>query len=568
MEPVTVVGTGPLAGGRDPGLDWLVAVGASPLWGTMLPDFLGPAGPAWQSLGIDALVLHGRAAEPCALALQAGEGTLHLRRLPLTEGSWSGSLAGGGIREGMPVGTEGLRQHLLEEGWASLPSASAVLLTGPAALRSRLGSLRLRPLLGESQPEHERTVSYLADRGGLGSRLAQLHRIWALAFAGPAGAAQHEAVPPEAEEADEPPFSMLVPLREWLLSFNNRSVYFPRPAREQIYEQFVARNLLSQLESRRQPVHPQSACPAGCPKSCREHQEYRRFDEPVLAFGPQLGVFDLEAVDALARFADALGIDLLEGAGLVAWLMECLESGWLEPVRFGLPGLPRWDPEDLDPLDDSIHNASLAGGLLESLFLGGSAGGEPLVDLRAAALLMGGQAGEAAVYLAAGHNGWQSPSPIWGPDFLVPLALPVRTLLRDRYEHLPPVELGQRAARWLVVELALANLGICPERRRWAHDGGLQQAYARRSGGHGGWEEHHRRLAGLLERELEHVPLPTHRGEETLARSLLLSQLSILPDADLDRWVARMRRDTAEGCRSYLALVRHGVEEYLQLQGS
>lgn len=567
-EPVTVLGTGPLAGGADAGAGWLVAVGGSPVWGGLVPDFLGRAGPAWDALGIDALVLHGQAAEECALALVAAHGRVELRRLPVSEEVWRDPRRTGPGLGGDAVGLEALRLHLLSAGWSGLPARAQVLLTGPAARRSSMGSLRLRPLLQPPLPESEQTVSCLVSRGGLGSRLAQQHRVVALAFAGGgAGGGGEEPDPPAGPPDGEPdrlPFSMLVPLRDWLLSFNNRSIFFARTAREELYEFLVARNLLSQLESRGQPMLPQADCGRACPKSCLEPHEYCRADEPVLAFGPQIGVFDLDAVQALTRFADALGVDLLEGAALTAWLMECLESGWLEPAQLGVPGLPRWDPEDFDPAEDSWHNAATAGGILETLLLGTRSLERLPADLRGAALRIGGQAGQAAVYLAAGPLGWMSPSPVWGPDFLCPLALPVRLMLRDRYEYVPPTELGLRAARWLTVELALANLGICPERRSWALAGGLEQAFLERGGGRGGWEEHHRGLARKLEQRIEHVPLPSRRGEETLMRSLLLAQLQILPDPDLDRWVARMRRDTSGACRAYLAQVSRGVDEYLK----
>ena len=555
----TVFGSGPFVDQQ--GLSWLVAAGLSPGWGCVLPDFLGPVGPAWRSLGLDALVLHGRAPGPCCLELLRSRAGFRAYSLPLGSRPWAG-LAGAKGTDSGSVGVDALQEWLLDNCRGG-PGCMA-LLAGPAAELSEIGSLRTR-VLGAREGE-EGQPRLLAGRGGLGSRLVRVHGVHGLVLG-------EQGLPaplpflqkPGQEDGSFPdlPCTNLQPMREWLSFFNGRSIYFPRAAREELYELLIARSLLSQIEASAQPTTLLPQCGSGCERPCQgAYREYRRSDEPLLALGPQLGVFDLDSVEALIRFVDVLGLDLLEGAGLVAWLMECMDSGWLDPADLGAFGRPRWDPESIDPQEDSEYNAALAGAVLEHLFLQRESVAEPRPDLRAAATTLGGRAGEVAAYLAQGDRGWLAPSPVWSPDSLVPLALPVRSLLHDRYEYLPPDELGRRAGRWLVVELAMANLGICPEHRPWAIRGGLEQAAVQR-GCEVSCEEHHRRVARELEQALQHGPWSTVRVQDTLLRYLLQAQLSLVPDPDLDRWVARMLRDREEACDRYFAEIRGGVLETL-----
>ncbi len=52
-------------------------------------------------------------------------------------------------------------------------------------------------------------------------------------------------------------------------------------------------------------------------------------------FGPRIGNSDLESVCRLARASNRQGIDLMSLGGVLSWLMECLEKGYLDPNQLG-----------------------------------------------------------------------------------------------------------------------------------------------------------------------------------------------------------------------------------------
>ncbi len=545
---------------RATGGAWLCAAAPSPTWGALAADALGPAGQGWLGLGLSSLVIHGRAASPCALRLRGAAGRLRLEQIVLDPAQCF--QAEEPESDEAPVGGDALLGRLAQAGWGAQPAD--VVLVGPAALCVHYGGLRLRRL-GQGPAQAQGRPPLLLSRGGLGSQLATEHNLLALVFEGEdtdsPGAAEPEA---ERRSRSLLPPNNLVSLREWLTCFSHRSVYFPRGAREETYEFLVARSLLTQMEVSGRSTELRAECGRACSGPCQAPgREYRRSDEALLSLGPHLGVFDLDAVDALLRFVDVLGVDPLEAAGSVAWLMECLASAWLEPAQLGVYQRPRWDPDDFDPQPDSEHNAALAGTLLEGLYLNCSRALRGLGDLRAAHRDFGPRAADAAVFLAAGRSGWSCPPPVWVPDLLLPLALPLRALLHDRYEYLPPLELGKRAGSWLCAELALLDLGICPEQRSWALGAGLNELL-REQGVAGSWRERYRPLAARLQRQLAPRPFPTLRSQDMLARYLVQAQVSLAPDAELDRWVARVFRDGEAACRDYALAWQRGLEDELE----
>lgn len=557
---ITVIGgTGGL-GGTSPSLGWLVAAGVSPAWGAPFVELLGSAGAAWAGLGVDALVLEGSAPNPTALRVTGAGPRLRVESLALPSDAWSSPPDGG--EAPARVGSDALRARLVQAGWGVGDGCSPVaLLTGPAALRSKHGSLLLTRLSADAEEDTDVPAPHVA-RGGFGSRLVQTHGLLAVVFG---GGGDSPGAPPPAAEWIAPAFppNNLMLLREWLAFFNHRSVFFPLALREEVYELLVARTLLPQLEASGRSTTLRSDCGPGCTRPCQERtRQYRRSDEALLALGPLLGVFDLEAIDALTRFSRAVGADVLEAAGTVAWLMECLDSGWIEPAPLRVAQRPSWDVEDFDPFADSHHNAALAGTLLERLYLGPHPEGAAFTDLRAVASRLGGRAADAAVLLSRGPTGWACPAPILAPDALVPLALPLRGMLHDRYDYLAPRELGRRAGRWLTLELALANLGVCPEQRDWALQGGLDELMRARQAS-GSWRRHHSALASLIGAQSRAHPWEGTRVHRLLGRYLLQAQLNLPPDPVLDRWVARSHRSPARTYAAYLGEMEAGVSEAL-----
>ena len=65
--------------------------------------------------------------------------------------------------------------------------------------------------------------------------------------------------------------------------------------------------------------------------------QYKKDYEPYHVLGPQVGVFDQRAAELLNDFVDAMGFDSIQTGGTVAWIMELVRDGLIDPPEFGLP---------------------------------------------------------------------------------------------------------------------------------------------------------------------------------------------------------------------------------------
>jgi aldehyde:ferredoxin oxidoreductase len=89
-------------------------------------------------------------------------------------------------------------------------------------------------------------------------------------------------------------------------------------------------------------------CPVHCRAEIRiDHGRYARLlgsrpdIEPLMAFGPRIGVDDLEAVLYLYNLTNQLGLDVISTAGVLAFAIELFERGILTPEDTGGLAL-RW----------------------------------------------------------------------------------------------------------------------------------------------------------------------------------------------------------------------------------
>ncbi|MBN2303506.1 MAG: aldehyde ferredoxin oxidoreductase, partial [Anaerolineae bacterium] len=100
-------------------------------------------------------------------------------------------------------------------------------------------------------------------------------------------------------------------------------------------------------------------CAVHCRAEVRiDHGRYARLIgdrpdiEPLMAFGPRIGVDDLEAVLYLYNLVNELGLDVISTGGVVAFAIELFERGILTPEDTG--GLVlKWD--DVDTVIELIH---------------------------------------------------------------------------------------------------------------------------------------------------------------------------------------------------------------------
>jgi len=573
----TVLGVGPLAGTCVPGASGLVLVGRSLLWDGFYTSMLPGGGLTLAALGgISLIALRGRASQPSVLWILEGDGgALEVRVEPVDpEPLWRGTHDGEGVFA--------LLHHLARQ-QDSVPNLQ-VLAVGPAAARTRFGSLTTSRWESGRQLPVRGTIR----RGGLGSRLFQVHHLCGVVVGArrtSSDLAQEqedggllrgftpnmttEALSDLVRHEFNPRLlawgelgASLSALRQRLLWFNGTSVYLTNQQRDELYHRSLRDHYLEKLVEPLAAVETHHSCGESCPIACKTLVGARlREVEPHVAFGPQIGVLDPAAADAVVTHCDTLGLDSLSAGASISWLMERLDRHLLEPGFLGLSSRPRWVPDEFDADQDSQHNGRLARGLAEGLLFAPWA--ETLRQgLREGARAAGGDSAVLAIYNANGDNGEAAIQPYWTPGFFTPM--PISGEYHQYYgiDFVPPRVLGRKSAQRMVAELMLQNFGFCRLHRGWAEEqaSDLINRHLRCSVD---WLAHHRDLAQRIFRRRKARFWETTRVIDIIATYLQDYEHDAAPDAELDRWVRRFREDRASAARAYWSEINAGLEEIL-----
>jgi glyceraldehyde-3-phosphate dehydrogenase (ferredoxin) len=578
QDDPTVLGIGPLAGTCVPGASGLVAAGRSLLWDGFHATSLAGGGRALAGLGCSLLVLRGRASGPSALVIRRLKGRYTVELVPLDpEPLWKGTHDGEGVHA--------LLQHLLHKHAEELANMQ-VLATGPAAARTRFGSL----CSGVSDSGAVQAPQGWFRRGGVGSRLLQVHQICAVVLGSDltrddlqtTGLVEGQFLDRFAPEMSLEELEQKVryefnprlkawgalgaalsAVRQRVLWFNGTSVYLTAEQRGDLYHTVLRDHYLEGFtgnEAKQEEAH--QTCGEACPLPCRSVLGGRLKEvEPYVSLGPQIGVLDPAAADQVVAHCETLGFDALTLGGIIAWQMERLDRGLVEPGFLGLRARPRWPAEGFAPVEDSKHNAQLARDLTEGLLF--AEWGKDLRDgLRAGARAAGPPSAPLAVYNANGDHGELAPRPYWAPGFYTPMPIPGESHQYYGIDFVPPRVLGRKSGQRMVAELMLQNFGVCRLHRGWAEEqfGDLVNAHQRTTTD---WVSHHRDLARRIFRRRKARFWETDRVIEIISSYLQDYQHDAAPDAELDRWVRRFREDRASAARAYWSEINAGLEELL-----
>jgi len=567
------IGSGVLAGSVIPGSNRLIFCGQSPVWGGFYVSTMGGAALIWDGTGISFVAIGGRAARPSVLEIRGQSGRYPRARLrPIdVEAVW---------RDG---GFYALQRHVFAN-WDG-QGTPRVLATGPAALHTAMGAIG-------SSKAHQGALTPVdcwAGRGGMGSRLLQRHNICAIIYGGDF---EDEDLTDRAE-ADgyfERRFSKKMKLvdleattkyrydpkwssggtlgvnysslADMMLSFNYRSIAWPREERLAIWTRLVKQHYLEQFNQETIIPKQQSQCGEPCPAVCKKlKDEYKKDYEPYQTMGPLSGIFDQRAAERVNHRADELGFDAIQIGGQIAWLLECLHEGLVDPSNLRLPqgARPHFTPQGFDPVADSAHNAELALALLE---LSVTPGHLLTRGMRAAADELGPAARDRAVFLSNGHEGWMVPNQYWVPGMFGPQCVMGKYWVHYGPEFLPPHELGRKSAERMIAELTTDNAGMCRFHRGWS-----EKLWPEIVQGHFGlgidYEAHHARIAREIHRQGAPVYWASARVEE-IVHAYLREMLEESPkDPVLSGWVARFDADRSQAARAYWDEMRRGIDERL-----
>jgi glyceraldehyde-3-phosphate dehydrogenase (ferredoxin) len=482
-------GVGIFAGSILPGSNRLVMTGFSPCWQGNYISSMGGAGLVFNNLGINMLSLVGKAPVPSVLCLNRNHGEeIEVEIQPLEiEAIWNSGRGGVYALTDSVYATFGARYE----------NDPRILVTGPAAQQTDMGGIMSVPIKN-GKVSH---VDTWAGRGGFGSAMVQNHGIVAIIYGGTL-VEEDFRDRKVADEWFENKYNLRLAKKDLevtgkyrfnpefntggtlgvnyatvggkIMAFNYRSNFWSEAERLFLHQNFVVDHYLKQFNDETIKTRQQATCGEPCVALCKKMNGiYKKDYEPYQTMGPLCGIFDQRAAEKLNHQCDAMGFDAISGGGVLAWLMDLLDSGLLSPQELGVTNRPRWNMTDFDVVKDSWHNAELGCELLQAMVER-----RGILDFREGvrkwSRIYSRQKGTALhdkfVYTAHNRRGWMVPNQYWVAGVLVPMAIMGKYYMIYSNDFIPPRTLGRMCAERMKKELIIDNLGTCRFHRGWAEE--------------------------------------------------------------------------------------------------
>jgi len=586
-------GEGLLAGSSIPGSRRLVFCSWSSQWDGFFVSSMGGAAYTFHGVGVNYVALRGMTAEPSVVLLNHKSGEIQVRIEPIEyESIWTKYAS----PDGEPlIGFFALQQALYDRYAKEYTKSNLrICAVGPAAKYTREGALGSSPVRkGAFTP-----VVDWAGRGGLGSRLLQRHNIVGIVFGG-------EWEDPDLRDSAEidsyflehfnkktiqtdiavtekyryvPEFETggtfgvnMRSLNERILSFNYTSIYQPVKSRLRQHENFILNHYLEQFNEETIKTKKFQHCGEPCPVVCKKlFGKYKKDYEPYHVLGPQVGVFDQRAAELLNDYVDAMGFDAIQAGGTVAWIMELVRDGLIEPSEFGLPPVHElsfgWvdDMSKFDIVDDSMKNAQYAIAVVNAILF------EPEAEVFRRSIRVAAKeidkrydirSIDRAVFIGHGDEGCMVPNQYWVPGMLSPMPMMGKYFVYYDVDFLTPENLGRKNVERMTYELFNENSGICRFHRKWAElitDEILRAHYADLDVD---YKAHQFHLAyAIYEREAPKIIFwESERVIDMIMGYLVQWESDGLRTPELMGWLERFREDKGAAIQAYWEAVYNGI---------
>ncbi|MCL4203039.1 MAG: hypothetical protein KJ000_11100 [Pirellulaceae bacterium] len=577
------IGGGLLAGSILPGSNRLVISGFSPCWGGFYVSTMGGAALVFDNLGVNLLSIVGRAASPSLLYLNRNGGEqVEVEVIPVDPRR---------IWDEAPGGVYSMMAHALDCFGGRYESDPRVLAVGPAAAATDFGAIASAPV-SQGRLTH---VDTWAGRGGFGSKLLQQHNLAAVMFGGTFVDDDFR----DRKVADEwfadkynkrlktvdfeattkyrfdPRFQTggtfgvnYATIGGRLLYFNYRSIYDSEEQRLAVHDRLIVNHYLRQFNEETIETKQQANCGEPCAAVCKKlRDEYKKDYEPYQTMGPLSGVFDQRAAERLNRKSDTYGFDAISSGGVIAWLMDCLDTGLLTPEELAVRDRPMFQAEGFDAVADSEHNAAIGDQLLDAIIHR-----RGILDLRDGARRLarrlardrGAEIMAPFVFTSFARRGWMVPNQYWTPGVLAPMAIMGKYYQYYGNDFLPPRDLGRISVALMKNELMLDNAGFCRFHRGWAEEMlppilnslfGLGPQFVEQTAMTA--SRIHSRNSSLYwgsERCIDYVHtfLRRKRDVDGVQRS------------ELDHWIAEFDRDKTDAAWTFWYEMHRGIQESLR----
>jgi glyceraldehyde-3-phosphate dehydrogenase (ferredoxin) len=576
------IGTGLLAGSIIPGSNRLIFTGFSPCWGGFFVSSMGGAGLVFDNLGMNLLSIVGKAPSPSVLYLNRHHGEEIQVEIHPVEIRSLWNQGRGGVYS--------LMDHMMALFGDRYVTDPRILATGPASAATDFGAICSVPI----EKGKLTSVDTWAGRGGFGTKLFKDHGIAAIIYGGTVvdedfrdrkvadqwfvNKYQMKLAAKDMEATTkyrfDPKFDTggtlgvnYAGVGGGLLFFNYQSIYMDESERLLVHETFVKNHYLKQFNEETIKPKRQKTCGEPCVAVCKKlYGNFKKDYEPYQTMGPLAGIFDQRAAEALNHHADMYGFDAISAGGLLSWLMECVVGNEVTPKELGIEDTPRFSARGFDVVSDSMHNARIGIGLLDSIVEK-----RGLLDLEQGARkfaqrlsrLKGKRVLDAFVYTGFARKGWMVPNQYWTPGVLSPMAIMGKYYMYYGTDFYPPRELGRKAADRLKAELIMDNLGLCRFHRNWAEEMApqiLDELYGLKER----FIESNRITACRINSRNASVFWESERSVDLVYTFLKRKQtLENSNDAELLRWIRLFETGKHEAALSFWYEMHKGIQETL-----
>lgn len=483
------IGVGLLAGSILPGSNRLVFDGFSNCWGGFYVSTMGGAGLVFDNLGINMISLVGTAPVPSVLYLNRTHGEeidVRLEPVPVHQ-----------IWQTAPGGIYALMEHVFRSYGANYETEPRILAVGPAAESTDFGAIASVPVRSGKLT----AVDTWAGRGGFGSKMLQQHGIAAIIYGG-TYVDEDFRNRKVADEWFQQKYSRNLGAKDLestvkyrydpklqtggtlgvnyatiggrLLAFNYRTIYMEEEERLELHQKFILGHYLRQFNEETIEKKQQHTCGEPCPAVCKKLKDgFKKDYEPYQTMGPLCGIFDQRAAERLNHTADSYGFDAISAGGVLSWLMECIDQGYLTADDTGVRERPIFTHGGFNLEGDSLHNAAIGCELLDGIIrkrgvLDFSDGARKTA--RRLARRLGRKVLDPFVYVGYARKGWMVPNQYWTPGVLSPMPIMGKYYMYYGNDFVPPRALGRINAERMRSEFILDNLGMCRFHRGWAEE--------------------------------------------------------------------------------------------------
>ncbi|MFH1331998.1 MAG: aldehyde ferredoxin oxidoreductase C-terminal domain-containing protein [archaeon] len=580
-------GMGPLAGSIVPGTHRLIFLGKSTLWEGLLESTSGGAAIPMYSLGVNYVSLLDKGDKYQILKLKNQQAEF----IEIEENELEKIFEGYKDKKG----THALQHYVFDKyskEYINENCTFRILAVGPAALKTIYGGICSTVI----DKDHFREgMDSWAGRGGFGSVLAQKHKIVAIIFGGNYeddarlkdlqkinkifNEEFKEAMAKAIMNAGKKYYyddtlktggtfgSNYTTLKDWFLSFNWNSIYYPDSQRQEMYDKLIKGHYLKQFNEEIIEPRKFTTCGENCPIMCKkwDTKKYKKDYEPYEANGPNSGIFDQRAAEMLVHRIDELGYDAIEVGNMISWIMDLIDQEIIKGENYGIEGKPKYKYENFDVVNDSKHNAELAIKIAEMILT--DKGKTFQKGIREASKKLGKIARDLALYTPNCEGGSIAPCQYWVPAFFLPIPIQGKFLSDYEVGFKTPHELGKSSADRMIKELYSSNTGICRFHRKWSEKL-IEKLVNGLLGLNMNYYEHHKQLVRKIRDLNDKCEKSTIWESEKVIDSIHLYYEKLYradkENKELENWVNKFRNDKWKTAQEYWNEVIKGFNEVVE----